>query len=188
MKKLSSYLRYKIPFLPVVIFCIIAAIGLWNLEREKKLNLRAYVQYHDFSKKDITILSNGSYMSGEFISTEPDLGTVSFRFQKPDHDTTSSLIFRLKEKGSADWYYQHEYTANQLHDSDWYPFGFPIIEHSRGKEYQLEIQGIAESNEDAVLLLTDRGFLVQYQIPNERLFAPFNRLYVLFQNNVNPTV
>ncbi|KKW11032.1 MAG: hypothetical protein UY49_C0009G0009, partial [Microgenomates group bacterium GW2011_GWC1_49_7] len=59
---------------------------------------------------------------------------------------------------------------------------------SRGKAYQFELVGISENKEDAVLLLADRGFLVQYKLPNERLFTPIHRILLMFQQNINNTV
>lgn len=177
-------MKYKVPLLPVLFFSIFAIVGLWNLTREERINFRSYVQHQEFKEKNIVLLSQDVIVSAEFRATESQLGIVSFRFQKPDSQTTSSVIFRIKEKGRSAWHYEHEYTTNQLHENNWYPFGFPILEQSREKLYQLEIEGISVSKEDAVLLLADRGFLVQYQVPNERLFAPIHRIFLLFQNNV----
>ncbi|MFA6550626.1 MAG: hypothetical protein WCT36_04725 [Candidatus Gracilibacteria bacterium] len=181
-------MKYKVPLFPVLFFSIFAIVGLWNLTREERINFRSYVQHQEFTDKNIALLSQGVTVSAEFRATESQLGIISFRFQKPDSQTASSVVFRIKEKGRSAWYYEHEYTANQLHENNWYPFGFPILEQSRGKVYQMEIEGSSVSKEDAVLLLANRGFLVQHQVPNERLFAPIHRVFLLFQNNVISTV
>lgn len=188
MKQLTYYIKYKLPFLPVLLFIIVALVGMWNLTRTEGVSFRSYIQHRDFSDKSLVLLSQNVIVSGEFIATEPQLGIVSFRFQRPDTETTASVVFRIKEKGSKEWYYEHAYTENQLHVYDWYPFGFPMIEHSGGKTYQFELKGISERNEDAVLLLQNRGYLVQYLLPNERLFIPFYRIFLLLQDNMNRTV
>lgn len=181
-------MKYKVPFYPALFFAVVAVIGLWNLTREEGVSFRSYVQHYEFSEKNITILSQDVAVSAEFTAIEPQLGIVSFRFQKPDRETTAAVVFRIKEKGNQTWYYEHTYTANQLYIYDWYPFGFPILEQSRGRTYQFELAGVSERKEDAVLLLADRGFLVQYQLPNDRLFTPVHRILLELQKNLSTTV
>lgn len=188
MEKITYFIQYKVPFVPAVFFTIVAISGLWNLTREAGVSFRSYVQHYEFSDNKITILSRDTDIIGEFKAAESQLGIVSFRFQKPDRETMATVHFRIKEKGNPKWYYENTFTSNQLYTYDWYPFGFPIIKESGGKTFTFEITGASERKEDAVMLLTNRGFVVQYLLPNERLFSPIYRILLLFQQNVKETV
>jgi hypothetical protein len=58
----------------------------------------------------------------------------------------AEIIFRLKEKGAENWFYESPYFFEQATPSHLFPFGFPIIEDSEGKTYLVEIEGRGEPN------------------------------------------
>lgn len=58
----------------------------------------------------------------------------------------AEIVFRLKEKGAEEWFYESPYFFEQATPSHLFPFGFPIIEDSEGKTYLVEIEGRGEPN------------------------------------------
>ena len=58
----------------------------------------------------------------------------------------AEIVFRLKEKGAGEWFYESPYFFEQATPSHLFPFGFPIIEDSEGKTYLVEIEGRGEPN------------------------------------------
>ena len=67
---------------------------------------------------------------------------MKVKFNTFDQINLESLIFRIREKNSTDWYYQNKYKTDQINKEIFFPFGFPIIENSQGKVYEIEIESL----------------------------------------------
>ncbi|MBI5045172.1 MAG: hypothetical protein HZC02_04550 [Candidatus Levybacteria bacterium] len=78
------------------------------------------------------------------------LGIISVRFNTFRRISEDSLIFRIKEKGQKNWYYQNIYKTDQFQNNELFPFGFPPISNSRGKTYVFEIESKKGKPGDAV--------------------------------------
>ncbi len=52
----------------------------------------------------------------------------------------AEIIFRLKEKGAEEWFYENTYYFDEPTPTHLYPFGFPPIENSKDKTYLVEIE------------------------------------------------
>lgn len=64
----------------------------------------------------------------------------------------AEIVFRLKEKGAENWFYENTYYFDQAAPSHLYPFGFPIIEESEGKTYLIELAGKKQPDEETPAL------------------------------------
>lgn len=53
----------------------------------------------------------------------------------------AEIVFSIKEKGAGNWLYENTYYFDQAATAHLYPFGFPVIENSKGKTYLVEIEG-----------------------------------------------
>ncbi|MEK7066429.1 MAG: hypothetical protein AAB965_02545 [Patescibacteria group bacterium] len=95
-------------------------------------------------------LFKGGIFSGEFTSNFPNMGIIAIRFKTYYRINDDRLIFRLKEKSSANWYYVNIYNTDQFQPDQLFPFGFPIIKESIGKEYYFEIESTKGDVYDAV--------------------------------------
>jgi hypothetical protein len=90
-------------------------------------------------------LQKGNFVSGEFLATENNLGILSFRFEtffRPAYRSEDVLLFQIKEKDSKDWYYQGKYNDGLVYEVPFFPFGFPIIQDSKGKTYEFRITSL----------------------------------------------
>lgn len=118
-------------------------------------------------------LLKGQKLAGEFIAKEDNLGIVAMRFksfQRIPFKDEDMLVFRLKEKGQRDWYYQNEYRSGLTYDVPFLPFGFPVIHESKGKTYQFELESRKGNTYNGVALSTRQPFLVsKYQMDKSEL-------------------
>jgi len=82
-----------------------------------------------------------------------NLGSIALKFNKLDENSLDQkLAFGIKECSSEDWYYVNKYNINLIREGEYFPFGFPIVEPSEGKQYEVrvEILGIEEESIDFV--------------------------------------
>lgn len=118
-------------------------------------------------------LLKGDKISGEFKAEENNLGIVSIKFQtfiRPPYQDEDILIFRIKEKGKKNWYYQNQYKDGLIYDVPIFPFGFPKIDSSKGKIYQFEIISTKGNNNNSIALSNKNQILFsKYQVPKSLL-------------------
>jgi len=111
-------------------------------------------------------------VSAQFQAKENNLGIVSVRFKTYSRINNDIVIFRLKETGKNDWYYQYQYKVDQFQDNDYFTFGFPIILNSINKTYYFEIESTKGKIGDAVSISTKSPiFIAQHQFTKQQLLA-----------------
>ncbi|MBP8591207.1 hypothetical protein KBI33_01910 [Candidatus Shapirobacteria bacterium] len=69
----------------------------------------------------------------------------------------AEIVFRIKEKGADEWFYENPYYFEQAAPAALFPFGFPVIEDSEGKTYVVELEGrqkIAPGEKNLYLFLS----------------------------------
>jgi hypothetical protein len=100
-------------------------------------------------------LEKGNFVSGEFVAQDNNLGILSLRFEtffRPAYQNEDLLLFQLREKGSGNWYYENIYRDGTIYDVPFFPFGFPIINDSRGKIYEFRITSLKGDNSNSVAI------------------------------------
>lgn len=110
-------------------------------------------------------------LSAEFISKDNYLGIVAINFEHNHKMLSGEMLFRLKERGSKEWYYQNTYNPMQLNDLSFFPFGFPIIPDSKNKYYIVEIELKKVDQHNTSLSLADYSAVLasQHQFPKAPL-------------------
>jgi hemoglobin-like flavoprotein len=122
------------------------------------------------TQKTFNELLEGEKIAGQFMADQNFLGQVLIRFYNFDRINKDSVIFRLKEEGGQNWYYEHTYKTDQFLPNEFFTFGFPPILDSKGKTYTFEIESLAGQLEDAVTLSRDGpSAAVIYQYPKSLL-------------------
>ncbi len=99
-------------------------------------------------------LQPGQPMGQTFISPVNSFGSLEVRFNNYFLTDELYIIFRIKEAGAEDWYYQNTYGAKDFYNGWFYPFGFPVITNAEEKEFYFEIElkpGQLEINEQSPL-------------------------------------
>lgn len=95
-----------------------------------------------FAKSQNINLTQGNVVSGSFYSPEDNLGSVSFLFNSHNRVVRDTVRFRIKERNNLNWYYKSDYNTAAFFGLPQYPFGFPLIKNSNGKEYYFEIESL----------------------------------------------
>lgn len=130
-----------------------------------------------FETSELKPLYKGDKAIAEFRAMENNLGIVAVRFHTFKRINSDSVIFRIKEKNQNIWYYENKYLTNQFQWDELFTFGFPVINNSKDKIYNIEIESVSGSSGDAVAISKYPPVLVaQYQYPREKLTSNFFEL------------
>lgn len=125
-------------------------------------NLVLFLKHIDFFTTSLRVVISspvgpdslyaGDTLSLNYYSKYANLGTIEIRFDNNYYISTDSLIFRIKERGRSDWYYQAEYKVDQFQKDKLFPFGFPAIADSAGKHYLVEVESLRGVPGNAIAL------------------------------------
>ncbi len=155
--------------LSVLVLFILNNIGY--LDRTTFSTIISQHQWQNFSAYKNKKLFAHQKLKGEFKATNNRLGTVDINLKIFQEDIFDSLIliFKIREKDSQDWYYQSEHN-NIIYSDIFFPFGFPVIENSKNKTYEIEIESVNGTEQNAFALSSeDPYFLSKYDYPKNYL-------------------
>ncbi len=126
-------------------------------------------------------LNKGDIIVGSFVAKENNLGIISIKLIRGDRPISYNsdyLNFKIRDIKNADWH--HESKPNiQKHEKTWIlPIGFPIIENSKNKKYEFELESVVNT-EGLTLKLADK-------IPQFVTFYKYN--FKQDENNINSLI
>lgn len=102
-------------------------------------------------------LENKKTYQKEIILTNNDFGMLDLLIKMQDLDD-DGIIFRIKEAGLKDWYYESFYDAEFFDQNLYYSFGFKPFSDSSEKKYIIEIEPIDENQNNSIkLFLVDEN-------------------------------
>ena len=129
-------------------------------------------------------LLKGQKLQGTFTANDNYLGQVSIRFYNFGRINPDSVIFRIKEQEQSNWYYEGTYKTDQFQPDMLFPFGFPIINNSKGKAYLFEVESLNGLPEHSIGLstVTPLGATL-YQYPKKLLLSNPKTFVNFFVNN-----
>ena len=171
-RKINKIFLNKFITLGLLPILLIAFWFISSLFLNNKISFSVLLYKH--SQSDIRQVSaekllKGNRIAGEFRSKDNYLGIVMLRFDeyvKPDSSGEDILAFRLKEKGSKDWYYFNNYRSGLLKNNLLFPFGFPVIEDSKDKIYEFEIESLLGNETNAAQVNKNNfNLFTGYQFP-----------------------
>jgi len=117
-------------------------------------------------------IHKGNVVKGEFLAKEDNLGILAVRFKTYNRISNDILLFKIKELGQKDWYYQNTYKVNQFQPDELFTFGFPLIRDSDGKKYEFVLTSTRGKRYDAVAISSySPYFVTKYQYPRSELLA-----------------
>ncbi len=133
-------------------------------------------------------LAKGQKITGSIIAQENNLGILAIRFiqtQRIAYEDEDTLVFRIKEHGQKKWYYQNQYRSGIIFDTPFLPFGFPIIQESKGKVYDFELESLHGNSENGVTVSKQSPNLItRYQIPRSLLLSNKRNLFVFLSKKI----
>lgn len=112
----------------------------------------------------------GGVVAGNFEATNNNLGIVEIGFHVPEKPSSDVYIFRLKESGQENWIYENTYFAKQFGGYPLFPFGFPLINESKGKKYYFELISLNGEVGKAVAINDDNAPFITKYIFNKQYF------------------
>jgi len=107
-------------------------------------------------------LLKGQKVRGEFTSPENYMGIMVLKFNsytKSDYRGEDVLQFKIKEKNSKEWYYLNNYRSGMLEHQLLFPFGFPVVENSRNKTFQFELESLYGNSTNSVDVSSDAPYI-----------------------------
>jgi hypothetical protein len=117
-------------------------------------------------------LIQGEKISGKFYADEKYLGIVGVRFWNFWRLNDDNIIFRIKESGSDQWYYENRHKSDQFQPHQYFTFGFPTIENSQGKYYEFEVESEHGEPGNAVgVSEISPTFITKYKFPREVILS-----------------
>lgn len=156
----KSVISWIIPSLVALIFMCLGIYGLlngktimFNLENS---NLYQSILY-DRGTIGAEILRDDP-LKFEFKANFNNLGEVQFLLDNRNMTTPDMITFRIREKGSDNWYSENSYDTSTMKAGYYYPFGFPFIKNSKGKTYEIEITSVNGSIGNSLLLENTTNF------------------------------
>lgn len=127
----------------------------------------------DFSSFTLSKLYAGDKISGSFTGRASNMGILGIRiksYSRVPYREEDKLVFRIKEKGSDEWFYENIYRSGLMYEFSLFPFGFPVISDSKGRIYQFELESLEGNKENAVSLQNREPiFVSKYQESKEYL-------------------
>lgn len=182
MKNIIKNKWFKKGIIPLLLLAVWFTLTFWYiLIFDQSLLVISYNHSaENFDKSPHTRLLAGKKLTGEFVAQDDNLGTVAMRFlnfQRIPYDQEDILVFRLKEKGQKNWYYENTYRSGLIFDVPFLPFGFPIIKDSKNKLYDFELESLKGNMRNGVVLSTRSPFLAsKYKSDKSELFADPEKL------------
>ncbi len=123
----------------------------------------------------------GDKISGIIEVKDNYLGIIILEIDSFDRINKDIVVFRLRELGKDNWYYERNYDARQFLDMPFYPFGFPVIKNSKGKFYQFEIESRSGKAGNAIALGKNQIIITKHQYPKENLFNNYYNFIDFFK-------
>ncbi len=180
--KILSNRFVKLGVIPAILLLVWAVLTVGYIKKTSGLNILQYnYQKSDFKPYKDTRLFKGEKLKAEIVSKSNKLGIISVRFNNFEHINDDVIIYRIREKGQKDWYYQNEHTAGQFQPHGLFTFGFPLIENSEGKTYQFELESKKGTGKESVALSKlDPVLVTKHEYSKSALMASRNTLKEFF--------
>ncbi|MBI3366455.1 hypothetical protein HY041_02410 [Candidatus Roizmanbacteria bacterium] len=126
---------------------------------------------------------------GLIQAQENYFGSIQLRMNALKQLKYDEIIFRIKEKGSTEWYYQNRYTTIQMAFLPFFPFGFPPIEESKDKIYEFEIESIRGTYDNAISISDFTPSIIsRSQFPKNILLANKKELLHFIQIKIKNVI
>lgn len=151
----------------------------YEVSNEQFNNITTIIKKEQWKQlRTVNILAKNK-INGTFTAVTDYLGIISVPFNTHNKSINDKIIFRLKEEGKKDWYYQGTYNTNQFQNDIPFPFGFPIIKNSKNILYMFEIESLEGNNSEPYSLSKALpNFFTKYKFSKSELS---NNPYILLK-------
>lgn len=179
IKYLYSYRSVKWFIIPIILLIIAIGGVIYEIVRvDSSLSVISQnLDVNDFEEIKFSELHAGERISASFQANSDYLGIIAVRFYNFQKISDDSLVFRIKERGSKNWYYEGKYTVAQFQPDELFTFGFPIIPDSSGKYYYFELESVSGQKGNAIAISKKEPILVaKYQFTKDTILGNSNNI------------
>ncbi len=126
-------------------------------------------------------LIKGEKVLFSFKAVDNYLGIITIHFTNSSEPINDKIYFRLREKGNKSWYYNTLYDARQFYHINPYPFGFPIINNSKGKIYEVQLESLQGIGDNIVQIENHLPVVAtRYKYPKENILDNVHKFFIFF--------
>lgn len=104
-----------------------------------------------------------------FVADQDNMGTVEVRFRSYKRQDNYALLFQLREQGSSTMLYENIYYLFPFEQERLFPFGFPVIPQSRGKNYEITLSSIGNKDIPVIVSHVNPSVAAKYYVPLTQL-------------------
>ncbi len=192
-KNKANYLiKFLIPIGLFFLWLVLLSVQIFLIEKSFTLITHNYDK-HVFYAEGQNYVPKSKKLVAKLDSKDNYLGIISINFDSRQEMSDGQMFFRIKEEGASQWYYRNLYNTKQFNELPFYPFGFPIINESKGKTYIVEIE-LEKENQHNKFIQLDRfgpALALHHKYPKAPLvedravFATFfsRRIANIIENN-----
>lgn len=117
-------------------------------------------------------LLKGYKIMGSFSAGYDHLGIIGFRFWNFYRISEDKIIFRIRPADEEEWHYENIYGVDQFQPHQYFTFGFPIIDNTKGRNFVFEIESTAGIPGDAIGVSDQNPiFIAKYQYPKSMIIS-----------------
>lgn len=189
----KKVIKNSIKYIYIPIFLVLVWLSLTMIQiilNDESLTIvKDTYSSKELGTTNIRPILKGEKRTLEFVANNDNLGIITINFNTYDRYNEDYLVFRIKESGATDFHYEAEYYTKEFTSLTKYPFGFPVIEDSKGKTYQVELESQQGTPTSSVALNPKQSLLsASYQfdknsILNSKEYA-INFLLIKFFNSL----
>lgn len=173
-------IKLILSFILIGIISFLSVLFYLNFRDKSFTTLQKTYSFSTFLTYKSGELMKGDIVTGQFRAVENNLGIVAIRFQTFDRINSDLVVFRMKEQGSDQWYYVNEYQSRQFGGYPLFPFGFPIIADSKGKDYHFELESLYGKPGNAIGIDTTEPVLIaKHKFAKNQLISD-KKVFLLF--------
>jgi hypothetical protein len=165
-------------------FFVLFGLGLKKVVDYQDYNPTVIVEAEKFQNQENKELLKGDKLIADFKGRNDNLGIISILFDTHSRINDDYLQFSIKEKGKVDWYYSNKYKVDQFQNNQYFPFGFPEIDDSKGKTYQVQIESLAGAEGNSVQMVVDRPLLSKYSFPKAYLLQNKGKIPIFILSKI----
>lgn len=176
---LKKSIKTKTSLCFLFFFLILITCLLQKIYRYEDHNPTVIIENNSLNLQQNIELLKGNKIFGEFKAKHNNLGIISIPFDTHYRINDDYLIFRIKNKNQANWFYENKYKVDQFQNKKYFPFGFPEIKNSKNETYQIEIESVQGSDDNFVSVNKYSQILSKYSYPktylleNKKELIPF---------------
>jgi hypothetical protein len=121
-----------------------------------------------------------------FIAQTDNLGIIAIPFNTHNRSINDRIVFRIKQTGKNDWYFQSIYNADQFQADVPFPFGFPVIKNSKNNVYTFEIESLKGTSSNSISISkSNNHFFTKYKFSKAELVKSPKELSEFFVAKMN---